>query len=185
MSVEAQTNVQVAAALAGRRIDAVDAEEVRFPSTSIPQVTLALETLLARDPVGRLICSAACGADLLALKVADKLAIPATIILPYAAPRFRKTSVTDRPGNWGTCFDRLVEAAAGRGDLIDLALDPEDPHAYDKVTKQIIAAARESSRRPIAIAVWEASARGDDDATADFLRRAREADFETHEILTV
>lgn len=176
----------VIAALAGRRIDAPDADMARFPVSSVAAVAQALATMLREAGVDRLICSAACGADLLALEAAERLAIAATIVLPFAAEAFRRTSVTDRPGDWGGRYDRAIARAEGAGTLVDLGLGSTDAHAYDRATAHIIATTRAiPAARRLAIAVWEGVPRGPDDATADFLAQARAARLEVCEIATM
>ena len=57
-------------ALAGRRIDSNDADEVRFPLRNVGRVSKEVETLLSEDGVMALVASAACGADLIGLSEA-------------------------------------------------------------------------------------------------------------------
>jgi hypothetical protein len=109
-------------ALAGRRIDAVDTHPSRFPLEAIP--TRRLAKLLARECAAvALVCSAASGADLLALEEAERLGLRRHIVLPFPPDRFRQTSVIDRPGDWGRVFDRLVSASQEAGDLLVLSGD--------------------------------------------------------------
>lgn len=108
-------------ALAGRRIDAVDTHPSRFPLEAIP--TRRLANLLARECAVALVCSAAYGADLLALEEAERLGLRRRIVVPFPPDRFRQTSVIDRPGDWGRVFDRLVSAAQEAGDLLVLSGD--------------------------------------------------------------
>src|SRR5438552_4042532 len=91
-------------ALAGRRIDAEGAP-ARFPLDQAPRVRERLDALLLELRPAALVCSAACGADLLALEAAAALNIPARIVLPFEPGRFRTSSVVDRPGDWGPRFD--------------------------------------------------------------------------------
>ena len=66
---------------------------------------------MAAERAAVLVCSVACGADLVALEAAERLGRRRRIVLPFAAERFRMTSVTDRPGDWGPMFDRMIAAA--------------------------------------------------------------------------
>jgi hypothetical protein len=67
------------AALAGRRVDAADAAAPRFPLANVGAVRERLKTLLRAQGSAALVCSAACGADLIALDVAGALgAVAAT-----------------------------------------------------------------------------------------------------------
>ena len=47
-----------------------------------------------------LVCSAACGADLIALQAAGRVSLRRRIVLPFEPSRFRDSSVVDRPGDW-------------------------------------------------------------------------------------
>ena len=62
-------------ALAGRRIAAEDAYPVRFPSNHIEKVKKKLSSFFIASKPDYLVCSGACGADLIALDVAGKLNI--------------------------------------------------------------------------------------------------------------
>src|SRR5579864_5088458 len=108
-------------ALVGRRIDGADTFPPRFPRDAVPSVRRRLTDLFAREHAVVLVCSAACGSDLLALEQAELLGLRRRIILPFPPDRFRQTSVVDRPGDWGLMFDRLVAAAESAGDLIVLS----------------------------------------------------------------
>ena len=83
----------------------------------VPLVRRRIVDLLAEEHTEALVCSAACGADLIALEEAERLGLRRRIVLPFSPRQFRETSVTDRPGDWGPFFDRLVEAAKVAGDL--------------------------------------------------------------------
>ena len=60
-------------ALAGRRVDAPDVERPRFPLANVEAVKKRLMALLADLNTSVIVCSAACGADLLALEAARRL----------------------------------------------------------------------------------------------------------------
>lgn len=173
------------AALAGRRIDAQDADDSRFPLSETGHVAHKLLRRFRQERVEHLVCSAACGADILALEVAEKLAIRATLVLPFAPCVFKDISVSDRPGNWGERFDRLVAAARGRGDIVELGLEAGDENAFAAANDQIILIASTSgSYRRLAFVVWEGRSHGRSDATADFLSKALSCGFEERHVLT-
>lgn len=176
----------VVAALAGRRVDAVDADRPRFPADAVPAVAAALDELFVRSRVNELVCSAACGADLLALEAAARHGIDATIVLPFPPPDFRRTSVVDRPGDWGALFDRVISAVEASGRLVVLDLKIDDPTAYDRATARIvsIAAARPADQR-LGVVVWDGASRGNGDATADFAEQALIAGFRIREVATL
>src|SRR5664279_2133900 len=89
------------AAVAGRRVDAPDAREVRFPANAELMVRNDIQRLLVEYGIGTLVSSAACGADIVALEVAVELGLRLVIVLPFERHRFRATSVTDRGEAWG------------------------------------------------------------------------------------
>jgi predicted acylesterase/phospholipase RssA len=177
-------------ALAGRRIDGADTTPSRFPRDAIPSVRRRLTDLFAREHAVVLVCSAACGSDLLALEEAERLGLRRRIILPFPPGRFRQTSVVDRPGDWGRMFDRLVAAAESTGDLIVLSgSDNADEMAYAAANKAIVGEAQKLAQgatrhRLVAAAVWEGSARPGGDMTRQFRTLAAEAGFKDCVILT-
>jgi hypothetical protein len=173
------------AALAGRRIDALDADDTRFPLTNTGYVARKLRYRFRQEHVERLVCSAACGADILALEAAEELAIPATIVLPFAPHIFREISVTDRLGDWGERFDRLVAAARGRGDLVDLGFAANNKNAFTETNDRIVQTAQVLEfKRKLAFVVWEGRSRGESDSTAEFLCIALSFGFEKRSVLT-
>ena len=107
----------VVIAFAGRRIDPEPSGQPRFPFRRADAVRGAIAKRLGSAGARALVCSAACGADLLALDAAGELGIRARIVLPFRADRFRETSVLDRPNRefWGSLFDRVTAAASGDG----------------------------------------------------------------------
>lgn len=174
------------AVLAGRRIDAPDADESRFPPAEAEHVARKLLRHFRQERVKLLVCSAACGADILALEVAEKLAIQTTMVLPFVSDVFRAISVTDRPGDWGERFDGLVAAVRARDDLVELGLDVHDEKAFAITNERIIQSASNSGPyRRLAFVVWEGRSRGRADATADFLTRALSRGFEKRTVLTM
>jgi hypothetical protein len=114
-------------------------------------------------------------------------------VLPFSPGQFRETSVTDRPGNWGPLFDRLVDAAKAAGDLVILSgTDDGDDAAYSAANRTIIREAEALARatldcrrlRLVAVTVWEGSAREGTDASGGFLALAMKAGFEERSVLT-
>lgn len=185
-------------ALAGRRVDAPGAEQQRFPLENIDVVAGRLRTLLEDLKPCALICSAACGADLLALDAARTLGIRRRIVLPFDPSRFRATSVVDRPGNWGSLFDTLYEEARARNDLVIVSHEGDDEEAYAAATERIIAEALELAKeeanresveppdsQPMAIVVWDGRSKGEGDLTAEFAVLARENGMRVIEVETL
>lgn len=176
-------------AVTGRRIDAADAEQARFPLEHAPAVRLAIAEAMRETETQAVVCSAACGTDLLALDVASELGIPAWVVLPFARERFRETSVVDRPGDWGALFDTHMDAAEERGAvrLIDPVEDEQE--AYLRVLDAILDFATQLASAPerghaIALVAWDGTPRGPDDFTAAFITQARQRNFTVRELLT-
>lgn len=178
-------NTPAVVALSGRRIDAEDADTPRFPLAEAKYVADKIFRCFRQERVEHLVCSAACGADILALEAAQKLAIPTTIVLPFTPEIFRKLSVTDRPGDWGKRFDDLVAVSRDRGSLIELGLDVSDVDAFSAAIEQIIRIANTTGAyRRLACVVWEGVSRGHGDSTAEFLNLALSRGFEKRVVLT-
>ena len=179
-------------ALAGRRIDATDTETPRFPSALADSVRTELTTCLNSVNAKHLVGSGACGADLLAMLSAEELRITKTMILPFNAQIFRSTSVTDRPGNWGLIYDKIVEQLRDSGQLIELNLDENDPEAYIKTNFYMLDHAQKiaeqnnnSSTNLMAMIVWEGKPKNTDDTTYHFMQEAQRRNFAIKEILTI
>jgi hypothetical protein len=136
-----------------------------------------------------LVCSAACGADLLALEAAAGLGMRRCIVLPYTRARFRDTSVVDRPGNWGERFDAMVDTAAASGDPVVLGYAEGDETAYlatnTAILEQAALLAEQLHQTVGAIVVWDGAARGEDDVTAAFLREAQHRGFPVWHVATL
>lgn len=184
--------------LAGRRIDAIGTENPRFPLKNVDRVAHRIHNLLDKLKPQVLICSGACGADLLALKTAYDLGLRRRIVLPFDGSRFRATSVVDRPGDWGTLFDTLFEDACNRNDLVIISSNSDDETAYAAVNERIITEAQTlateystqdqaeiSSDQIMAIIVWDGVPRGKDDLTAHFASQARKIGMSVLEIDTL
>jgi hypothetical protein len=176
-------------ALAGRRIDAPDATP-RFPLERVSKVKEKLRHAFAQHAASALVCSAACGSDLLALDAAGELGLRRRVVLPFEAERFRETSVIDRPGPWGDLYDRIVAAVGDAGELVVLEDAGEGSEAYAAATEKIIdeaiaLASAEPTARPLAVRVWEGRSRGAGDMTEHFGRLAQERGLPVLDILTL
>jgi hypothetical protein len=188
-------------ALAGRRVDPPEADTPRFPPENVGLVRERLGSFLAERRAAALVCSAACGADLVALEVAGALGLRRRVVLPFSPERFRETSVVDRPGDWGPLYGRVIEAVTQAGDLVVLEDAGEGGAAYAAANERILdealylagipAEAGSEATGPvppdpaIAIIVWEGRSRGEDDTTERFATSARRRGLEVYEILTV
>lgn len=163
-------------ALAGRRIDSASDGTPRFPLANLAIVRGRLLQALQQSRAGTLVCSAACGADLLALEVAGSIGMRRRVILPFDPDRFRATSVTDRPGEWGPLFDGIVDDVERQGDLIVLRLDPATcEEAYRATNQRVLDEARMFAPPADlrAIVVWDGERRNGMDVTAEFMAEAR------------
>lgn len=174
------------AVLAGRRIDALTSGTKRFPLERITNVSRQIDELFVFEGVTALVSSAACGADLIALEVARARNLRTRIILPFDVETFKKTSVTDRPGNWEVSYYDAIGYAQGAGDLIVLGISVEDAAAFSITNQNLIneAALLAGDSKPLAITVWDGASHGNDDATSEFRKLATEGNFDLVNIPT-
>lgn len=177
-------------ALAGRRIDDPSAKTPRFPLANLEAVRAELRTTLVEKGATALVASAANGADLLALDEAGALGLPRRIILPFERERFRRTSVVDRPGDFGGVFDRVLDEVAVLGDLVTIATDSADDEAAylaasDLILREAVRLAAERHEPAAAIVVWEGQSRGADDLTGVFRADATARGLAVVEVLTL
>jgi hypothetical protein len=130
-----------------------------------------------------------------ALEVAGELGLRRRVVLPFDAAKFRDTSVTDRLGDWGPLYDRIIEAVRRTGDLLTLEDAGEGSAAYEAANGRIIeetltlagvAPGTEAVEPATAFAliVWEGRARGEDDATEQFATAARQRGLIVSGLLT-
>jgi len=175
-------------ALSGRRIDAPDADQVRFPLDNIGRVRTELRELLVEQGVTWLVSSAACGSDLIALSEAGKLGIRRRVVLPFSREKFRESSVVDRPGDWGGLYDEVMDEVGATGNVViaEVAKD-EDP--FQSACREILAEASaigKERRQPVgALMVWDDNIRDAADYTAEFGAEARAQGMAVFTIKTV
>jgi hypothetical protein len=176
------------AASAGRRIDEPNAETSRFPLENVVLTRARIFDFLKKEAPEALICSAACGADLLALEAAGKLGIERHVILPFERERFRTTSVTDRPGVWGKLFDGICDEVEEEGNLTVLQGFEDEKEAYSAATMEILnkaeSLAASGENKKLAVIIWEGNVKNEDDETAAFAAKAFARNFVVKEILT-
>jgi hypothetical protein len=175
-------------ALAGRRVDAPDAKQVRFPPRNVPMVEERIRECFQKG-VRVLVCSAACGSDLLALGVANELEIRRRVVLPFARALFRETSVVDRPGDWGERYERALNEVERQRDLIILGYEQTDVAAYARtntaIVEEALRIARQEGMLAQALAVWDGKSGGAEDFTAQFLDEAQGKGMPLLEVLTL
>jgi hypothetical protein len=166
-------------ALAGRRIDPLDAPAPRFPLANAPIVRRRIEAALKAAGARTLICAPACGADLLALEAAAALGLRRIVVLPLPAEEFRAVSVADRPGDWGPRFDQVMAEVTAAGDLVVLAPGAPDRAAACRAANEVII--RDAFRlsgsdgavgSPLAVIVWDGAAHSGSDLSAHFCATA-------------
>lgn len=176
-------------ALAGRRVDAPGEETARFPRKNIARVRARIFNWLAGQNVNTLVCSAACGADLLALGAAEELGIRRCIVLPFPREQFRAISVIDRGVKWGAHFDAILDKVEAQGEVIVLGYTPENETAYIETNHVILELAISTGSKlgqPVKVAVvWDGASRGDDDVTKAFQHEAQERGLTVEEISTL
>jgi hypothetical protein len=179
----------VVMAVAGRRVDAADAKTPRFPLENVPAVDARLDELLAREGATALVSSAACGADLVALTVAGRRGLRRRVVLPFAPMAFRTSSVTDRPGDWGPIFDRVMFDLDRLGDVVSLEGRGDGDQVYLAANGVILAEAealaRSSGIESMAVLIWEGSPRGEGDVTAAFGAAARARGWRVADVRTL
>jgi hypothetical protein len=176
-------------ALSGRRIDAPDARQPRFPLDNVGLVAQRIRLLFEEQKPRVLVCAAANGADLLALEAAGDLSIERHIILPFPPEIFRTTSVIDRPGPWGERFDRLLSHLGSKEQVVSLGCSTGDETAYEATNRAILQQAQLRGGRMreaiMAVLVWNGSPRGEQDNTLQFQKAALKIGLPIREILTL
>jgi hypothetical protein len=156
---------------AGRRVDAPDTQTVRFPSANVVKVRERIRENLLRVRPSAVVCSAACGADLLLLELAGEMHIPQLVLLPTSPEKFRQTSVTDRPGDWGAIYDRVLRTAK-----VETVKVPEGQQGYLETNLRLLDRGQDLARSQgvlsQALVVWDEQSRGSDDVTRHFREQA-------------
>jgi hypothetical protein len=175
-------------ALAGRRIDAAGAEERRFPPTNEAMVAVRIRNMMVSAASQALVCSAASGADILALEGAMQLGLERRVVLPFSSQQFRATSVADRGEVWGLRFDAILQQLQSK-DILELNLQGGDNEAYTAVNAKIIEEAMgwasTTERRALAMVVWNGFSRGATDLTDGFRSIAVDRDLEVIPVPTL
>lgn len=170
MEVEASAKGPVVVA-AGRRVDAPDAQSARFPASNVDAVRKRIATFFAHEKPSALVSSGACGADLLAIQVAEERHMKRYIVLGAEVAEFRKSSVTDRPGNWGELFDQAMKTSK-----VEVLKVPDSQEGYLETNLKLLdraeAVAKQSGTTVVALVIWNEQSRGPDDVTNHFLQQA-------------
>ena len=178
-------------AFAGRRVDAADSTTQGFPLSNVDGVEQRLRKFFESNDVKGIVSSAACGADLLALKVAMEMNIPRKILLPTDVRQFKSTSVSDRPGEWNQLYDQMVDTREGNMELFELHLYDKEGSSYKMTNTLILEEALIMSQAfaplepVVALIAWEGKAKEGNDYTQHFCREATERNIPVQEILTI
>ena len=176
-------------ALAGRRVDASDAAQKRFPAEQAELVKRRIHEFLQSHDARALVCAAACGADILALEAAGELGLRRRVVLPFDKATFRASSVTDRDGDWGERYDRIIAEVESQGDLVEFAHDKDDVQTYRTGNLEILDQAqwlaREFKSDVAALVVWDGESRGADDVTGHFKQEAEARGIGVAEVTTL
>jgi hypothetical protein len=179
----------VVIAVAGRRVDAASSEAARFPLQNLPSVERRLDELFEREAATSLVSSAACGADLTALAVAGRRRIRRRVVLPFSRDRFRASSVTDRPGDWGPLYDRVLAELDRTGDVVTLEGYASGDTAYaaanEAILREAATLARQADTDVLAVLVWEGAPRAGADMTAAFGEAARKRGWRVEQVITL
>jgi hypothetical protein len=175
-------------ALAGRRIDEDGSRQPRFPLNNVGRVSKDLCRLLVEHGATSIVSSAACGADLIGLTEARKLGLRRRVILPFGRTKFRKTSVIDRPGGWGSLYDEVLDEVEAAGDLV--TVDASGAHeAYTRTSKTILDEAvrlgKDRDEPVAAVVIWDGEVRDKPDYTSEFRTDAHRRGLVVFEIRTV
>jgi hypothetical protein len=175
-------------AVAGRRIDPVDLDEPRFPSGNEALVALRIRDKMVSAASKVVVCSGACGADILALESAAQLGLRRRLVLPFARQHFRATSVADRGEDWGRRFDAILRQLQSE-DIVELNLQIGSQEAYAATNCEILdqaeGLASSTGRRALAMVVWNGLNRGATDLTDQFRRLAEGRKYEVIQVSTL
>jgi hypothetical protein len=175
-------------ALSGRRVDAFDTKQPRFPLQNAERVKDEVRRMLQSQHATAVVSSAACGTDLIALSEAGSLGLRRRVVLPFDRKRFRETSVVDRPGDWGDIYDQVIDQVEANGDLIVLhKTEHDDPYAATNkvILDEAIALASETQQTAGALLVWDGASRGKEDFTESFGTAARKLGLKIFQVLTM
>lgn len=169
---------------AGRRVDAPDATAARFPSKNVPEVRKKIKHFLKREKPSAIVCSGACGADLLLLNAGGDMHISRYILLPSEPEEFRKSSVTDRPGDWGDLYTKALQTSK-----VEVLKLPEGQEGYLETNVKLLdkaqAVAAEQKTTVQVLVIWNMQSRGPDDVTNHFLEQAKLRKIPVVEISTL
>ena len=178
------------AVLAGRRVDAAETSIPRFPIENVESVKEKIKEVFIENDIQYLVCSGACGADLIALEAAGELKITRKMVLPFDAETFRSSSVTDRPGDWGKLYDTVRKELQLESGVIILNYSKDENDVYEKANFDILNTAdlifekenKMGESKKVAIIVWEGAPKDFNDTTDHFRKEAEKRNYIITEI---
>jgi hypothetical protein len=175
-------------AVSGRRIDPDGAEQPRFPAGNEALVALRIRDMMLSTTAKVVVCSGACGVDILALEAAAELGIGRRMVLPFSRGKFRATSVADRGEDWGRRFDAILQQLPGE-DVVELNLAQSSDQAYARANSEILdqaeGLASAAGHRALAMVVWNGLSRGPTDWTDQFRKLAVDRKLELIPVSTL
>jgi hypothetical protein len=135
-----------------------------------------------------LVCSAACGADQVALEAAGVMGLTRRVILPFDESRFRVTSVVDRGVEWGAPFDKMMAELRAANAVITLPGGADDTASYAAANLTILDDAQALARVVKAAVVAVLVAEGEkayEGAEGSFAEEAKRRGLPTVSISTL
>jgi hypothetical protein len=175
-------------AVSGRRIDPATADEPRFPAENEALVAHRIRDMMLSTTTQVVVCSGACGVDILALEAAGELGLSRRLVLPFPRQKFRATSVADRGEDWGRRFDAILQELPGEH-VVELTVPQSNDEAFaaanSKILDQAEGLASAGGRRALAMVVWNGLSRGPTDWTDQFRKLAVDRKLEVIPVSTL
>jgi hypothetical protein len=175
-------------AVSGRRIDPDGADQPRFPAGNEALVALRIRDMMLSTTAKVVVCSGACGVDILALEAAAELGLSRRLVLPFSREKFRATSVADRGEDWGSRFDAILQQLPGE-DIVELNPPQSGDQAYAAANSEILDQAKglasAAGLRALAMVVWNGLSRGPTDWTDQFRKLAVDRKLELIPVSTL
>jgi len=175
-------------AVSGRRIDPEGADQPGFPAGNEALVALRIRNMMLSTSAKVVVCSGACGTDILALEAAAQLDLGRRMVLPFSREKFRATSVADRGEDWGRRFDAILQQLPGQH-IIELSLPQSSEQAYPAANCEILdraeGLASVAGLRALAMVAWNGISRGPTDWTDQFRKLAVDRKLEVMTVSTL
>jgi hypothetical protein len=175
--------------LAGRRIDAENASIERFPRRMVANVAKSIRDTLTECSAICLVCSAAAGADLLALDTALDIGIRCRVVIFSSVEEFGRASVSDRGPEWEAMYTRVIRAV-GSCNLVCVPAGSDDASSFRQVNERLFeeAFAEKESQNvtdEVSVAVWDQRRKSEPDFTAEYIDIAKKYGIKLISITTI